>query len=400
MIKGTKRNIRLIILYVIIIVLMGVFMPRQLDWSPSFSKYHNTPYGAEAIHENIKDLFSKEKVLIADEPLYNLLKDTSISNTNYIFLNSSFYVDSLDKSALFTFAGAGNNVFISAESFDDKFLDSLDVTTETHLNNFANVNELDGGISQLEIRDSDEVYEFKAQWVNTYFIRRNSSELEHSGIGWQDSLYNYIKIPYKSGNFYLHCFPYALTNYYLMKEENRSYISSVFSQLPQDYDLIWDEYYKPHRSAVQQSPLSVLMRYEAFRWAYWLTISGVVLFMIFYAKRKQRAIPVIEPPRNESVNFVRTLGSLYYNKGNNKDIFEKKIQVFKEHLYSQFFMKDISFSQAEAEKLKLKSGAKKEVIDRIFQLENEFRGLSEISDAQLKAIVKKINEFYNQGETT
>ncbi len=391
--KRIGQTWRLILLYTIIAVLLGVFMPRQLDWSPSFSMNDTVPYGAEAIHETLDQMFSAD-ISIVEQPLYNVLDDTLIENTNYVIINSDFYIDSLDLSALYGMVNIGNNVFIGAENFNREFLDSLGVSSQTHFNNFANLKQVKTIATEMSILPYDTSFEFRSQWSNTYFQSSDSSDIELLGIGQQDSLYNYVKVPYGSGHFYLHSFPFAMTNYYLLKDETRDYVSSVFSQLPQHYDLVWDEYYKPGRSERQKSPLSVLMNYPSFRWAYWLTIGGLLLFMIFYAKRQQRPIPIIKPPKNESLAFTTTLGGLYYNKGSHKDIFIKKVKVLREQLSSKYFMRDLEFSEAEAVKLATKSGRDPDLVKRVFSLAKEYESKASLSDGQLKAFVKKVNQFY------
>jgi hypothetical protein len=46
--------------------------------------------------------------------------------------------------------------------------------------------------------------------------------------------------------------------------------------------------------------------------------------MLFTAKRKQKAIPIIKPPANKMLAFVRSIANLYLLKNNNADIVRKK----------------------------------------------------------------------------
>ncbi len=395
-----KRITRLILIYGVLIALIAAFMPRQLDWTPSFQNFKNSPYGAEAVFENIKGIFDEE-ILVNDQTLYEGLKDTSLSKTNFIAINSDLYFDSLDLDVLYRHARDGNNVFLSAENIAYQLLDSLGLYLQTKFNDFPTVEELEQNSLEMALLSPEErkdsTYEFKTQWSFNYFAADDSLGSTALALGFiEEEKVNFVKVPYGDGYFYLHSFPYALTNYYLMKDKNRSYISSIFSHLPKDYDVIWDEYYKPQSANFRKSPLSVLMRFPSLKWAYWLTLSGIILFMLFYAKRRQRPIPIVTPPKNESLKFIKTLGSLYYNKGSHKDISNKKIKVFKDHLSQNYFLKDITFSAAEAEKIALKSGKSKEDIDRIFDLIHRFEKLESLSDGQLKALIKNINKFYDR----
>ena len=398
--KDNKRILFLLLINSAVIALLAAFMPKQLDWNPSFSKYKNSPYGSEAIYENLKDIYEGENFTTKQEPLYNVVEDTSFIRTNYIIINSDFYADSLDLSALYQIVEKGNNVFLSAENFSDYLTDSLGINNRMKFNDFPSVKELNETSTALSIINPtlglDTGYNFKSQYSFRYFDKKDSSDVQAYGLGMQDSSINFVKVKYGKGFFFLHTFPYAFTNYYLMKDESRAYISSVFSYLPSDYDVIWDEYYKPGRGQVQSSPLSVLLRYKGFRWVYWLAISGIALFMIFYAKRKQRAIPIISPPKNDSLNFIQTLGSLYFNLGSHKDLVDKKILVFKDYLSNKYFMKDLAFTTEEAKHLALKSGKETKLIVKIFELINRYKELNNLSDGQLKSIIKSINKFYDR----
>jgi hypothetical protein len=46
--------------------------------------------------------------------------------------------------------------------------------------------------------------------------------------------------------------------------------------------------------------------------------------MVFTAKRRQRVIPVVEEPKNRSLEFVKLIGTLYYQKGDYRDLVMKQ----------------------------------------------------------------------------
>ena len=54
--------------------------------------------------------------------------------------------------------------------------------------------------------------------------------------------------------------------------------------------------------------------------------------MIFTARRKQRAIPVIREPENKSLEFAELIGTLYYQKKDHADLVRKKYLYFAEEL--------------------------------------------------------------------
>lgn len=59
---------------------------------------------------------------------------------------------------------------------------------------------------------------------------------------------------------------------------------------------------------------------------------GVVLFMIFTARRRQRVIPIVEKPKNRSLEFIQLIGTLYYQRHDHADLVRKKFRFFAEEV--------------------------------------------------------------------
>ena len=57
-------------------------------------------------------------------------------------------------------------------------------------------------------------------------------------------------------------------------------------------------------------------------------ILGGLILLSFNAKRKQRIVPVEEPLRNTSLDFVKSIGNLYLQEGDFHDMMAKKAQYF------------------------------------------------------------------------
>lgn len=72
----------------------------------------------------------------------------------------------------------------------------------------------------------------------------------------------------------------------------------------------------------------VLMRSPAMRAAYLLTIVTCLLAIVFTARRRQRVIPVIEPPANRVMEMTLNVGDLYYRRHDNVDLVMKRYAMF------------------------------------------------------------------------
>lgn len=176
--------------------------------------------------------------------------------------------------------------------------------------------------------------------------------------------YNFVKINYGKGHIYLHSEPLFLTNYYLLRKGSEKYLQDVFSYLP-DRETVW---FVSNSEISSSSPLRFILSNPALRYAWWLFLGGLLLFVIFNVKRKQRIVPIIEPLRNKSVEFVRSIGNLYLQEGDFHDMMSKKAQYFLNKVRMDLLIDTTVLDENFAQKLHLKTGKPIEKIMEAIEL--------------------------------
>src|SRR5690606_9670840 len=177
---------------------------------------------------------------------------------------------------------------------------------------------------------------------------------------------NFIKINYGDGNIYLHAEPLVLTNYYLLIPGNEKYVQNVFSYLPSRETIWFSE--KNETSTESSSPMRFILSKPALRYAWWLLLGGLLLFVIFNAKRKQRIVPVIEPLKNKSVELVKSIGNLYLQEGDFHDMMAKKAQFFLNKVRMDLLIDTQNLDDDFSHKLQLKTGKSLEEINEAVTL--------------------------------
>ena len=95
---------------------------------------------------------------------------------------------------------------------------------------------------------------------------------------------------------------------------------------------------KTYNSSVSNSPMRFILSNEGLKWGWYLFLIGMIILMIFNAKRKQRIIPIIKPLTNTTVDFTKTIGNLYFQEGNHDTIMEKKIIYFLEKIRQDYLL--------------------------------------------------------------
>lgn len=118
----------------------------------------------------------------------------------------------------------------------------------------------------------------------------------------QDTL-RYVPVamtcPVGKGEVILVSTPLIFTNYGILDGNNSAYIFRLLSQMG-EFPVVRTEGYVKETAETQQSPFRYLLSRQPLRWALYLTMIAILLFMIFTARRRQRVIPVIREPENKS----------------------------------------------------------------------------------------------------
>jgi hypothetical protein len=382
---------------IFIFVAVQLLQPKPLDWTESFSSTDKIPYGGYVIHELLPTVFPNEDITLNTAPLFEYA-DTSNFNKNWIFINTGFGPDQFETDILLSQVEKGVNVFIAARTFQGAISDSLGIGTtynnpllgdgsildeDTTFVNFTNPN--------LQKEDGFPFYQSTTQ---TYFSDIDSS-LSATKLGINEAgNTNFLKISYGEGMIFLHSNPTLFTNYFMRYESGAEYASKALSYLPVR-TTIWDEYYKTV-NRTGGSVVRYVVSQDHLRWAWILSLTGLVLFMIFRAKRKQRIIPEINPPKNSSIEFAKTIGDLYLEKGNHKLIAGKKIQFFFDYIRTNLALDTDTENKQLINDISNRSGIDHSEIEAVFDIIALTSEQDSITPKQLKTLTDRIDHFYKQ----
>ena len=123
--------------------------------------------------------------------------------------------------------------------------------------------------------------------------------------------------------------PLAFTNYGILDAPNHEYIFRILSEMG-DLPIVRTEAYT--KTTEENSPLRYFLSQPPLRWAVTLGIIAILVFMVFTARRRQRVIPEVEKPKNRNLEFVKLIGTLYYQKHDYRDLVLKKYAYFAEEM--------------------------------------------------------------------
>jgi hypothetical protein len=372
--------------------LFEYYRPRPIDWISTYSNKDKIPFGTQALYELLPDVLPKQKIASVRLPIYNQLKENKLpSKSNYVFVNQEFEIDKNDRKLLLKYVSDGNTAFISAYDFADTLLSTLGIAAK---------------VAAPKLRDTSMVVNLvnlKIKRVGGYVFShddgRNYIEIKNNKnvIVLAKNTRNepiFVKIIYGKGAFFIHNLPLSLTNYYVLDPKTTNFAFDALSYLPV-VPTYWDEYQKQGRFGEdEQSVLRFIMTQPPLRWAYYLSLLGLVLFAVFAGKRTQRIIPVVEPPKNTSLEFVQTIGLMYFQKGNHANIAQKKIQYLLLFIREKYGLKTNELNEIFCESLSKKTGIDRKQIDELIAEINKTERTNRLKEYALLDLNRCIESFY------
>lgn len=365
----------------------------------TFWRNDKIPYGTYYAYNNLPYFFNDAEVSTSNiSPVYFYnLRDSAAA---CIIIGNTVKPDENELNALLTYASAGNQVFISAVNIGQNLLDSFKLKT-SHTGNIYN--ETDSLTISILHPENDDVSSFTYPGfaMDNSFTAMDSSVTNILGKDYEGNA-NFVKFTYPSGgSVSIHLAPAAFTNFFLLHKNNKQYYDLAISSLPRSVHKInWDDYYRHHTNGVDNSERSGFSKLAAFlnhpvlRWAFWLTILLFAIVYLFESKRKQRQVPIVKELRNSSLDFVTTIGRLYYQRKDNKNLAAKMTAHFLGHVRAKYNLSTSRTDEAFEKKLSFKSGFALTRVQEITLFIRSMDNKSQITDDELLSFSKKTDEFY------
>ena len=138
------------------------------------------------------------------------------------------------------------------------------------------------------------------------------------------------------------------------------------------------------------------MKYPPLAAAFWLSILLLALYILFGGKRRQRIVEKVKPNENTSVTFTETIGRLYLQKKDNKNIAEKMTTYFNEHVRNNYFLNTNLINDEFITTLSRKSGVEKNRVESLYRAISHVHNNAVVDDYQLLSLNEQIQHFYKK----
>lgn len=389
--KSSRNFLFAMLVLFVLFCLLQVNLPKKFVWSPTFSHVDKQPFGC-FVFDSVLTQSLPNGYHVTKKTFFQLDQEHAKEKISVLMVVDQQNLKQLDVKYLCNIARRGGKVMVVASSsFDDGrnadtvVVDELERTFKVRIEDGTYFS-LRGILSGLKAHDND-MYDtiywnnretmYAAQSYRMFYnmvggtlfvdsvpkVKRLAYTLSTAGYDYKhDSLYVgdftgfdtivdekerieridtfaikkipvAVSVPYGKGEVIFVSSPLLFTNYGMLEGNTFVYIFRLMSYLADLPVYRTEAYVKTDAMLVaEQSPFREFIKRPPLRWALYLTLLGVVLFMIFTARRRQRVIPIISKPANRSLEFIQLIGTLYYQRKDHVDLVRKKFKLFAEEL--------------------------------------------------------------------
>lgn len=375
----------------VLFCLLQVNLPKKFVWSPTFSHVDKQPLGC-FVFDSVLTQSLPNGYHVTKKTFFQLDQEHAKEKISVLMVVDQQNLKQLDVKYLCNIARRGGKVMVVASgSFDDGrnadtvVVDELERTFKVRIEDGTYFS-LRGILAGLKAHDND-MYDtiywnnretmYAAQSYRMFYnmvggtlfvdsvpkVKRLAYTLSTAGYDYRhDSLYvgdftgfdtivdekerieridtfaikkipAAVSVPYGKGEVIFVSSPLLFTNYGMLEGNTFVYIFRLMSYLADLPVYRTEAYVKTDAMLVaEQSPFREFIKRPPLRWALYLALLGVVLFMIFTARRRQRVIPIMSKPANRSLEFIQLIGTLYYQRKDHVDLVRKKFKLFAEEL--------------------------------------------------------------------
>lgn len=395
MFNGNKKYIWMFSVMFVMVIALQYFLPKPVNWQRTYSRDDKNPFGANALFRLIKPAYTNS-VSVNKSTVYNLVLEEKQTQTLFL-LNDALEISKTDLSALLEFTEKGNSVFMAANVFRGVLADTFHLRTEsksyTYFMSTDSLLKKPGvTLKQTALNLSKEAYTYPIMCYDSYFSNFDSTRFNTLSIN-EDTGAVCIRTKIGKGNLYLMSMPDVFTNFFIVSHPNRKYAYGILSHLAVEKSaFIWDEYYKRYNKS-KDSFLRFIFENDALYYAYLLMLLTIITYMVFEGRRRQSAIPVLEPVKNTTLEFVDVITHVYYNHKSHGSIIKERIRYFYDTVRKRFSVSTDKIDETFFLQLSELSGCDVKQVRQLFTYTEKLRRAEQVQEHDLLELNRQINNF-------
>lgn len=386
-----------LILLVVLVLLAPIRLSKTFDERVSLRQKDKIPYGTYAAYQLLPQLFPQAEIAAHNQSPNSWAGDSVLAAGEAVFLVARYFDPTNEELRYINrFVQKGNHVFIITNSFAYDAAEHFGLTSMEYLMARFAEDSLQVTLKQPPFH-STKNYIYPGKKFDGFFTELKQEYAFVLGSD-EDGHPNFVQLQSGKGKLYIHLAPLAFSNYFLLHKQNITYFENVASLVPADvHKVTWNKYYLLQRKKTSDSEpniLKVLWQYPSFKWALWAAMATLLLYTLSEMRRRQRLIPVIKPPVNDSLDFVRTLGRLYYDKSDHHNLAKKMASYFLDEVRTKYFISTQNLDAEFINDLHQKSGHPVTGLQDIVFFMQRLDAHNIITETELARFYQQLETFY------
>ena len=349
------RNFLIIVLSATLIVIFAILALLKKDtfiWYPTFDNADKQPYGC-MVFDSVMSASYKPGYEVSDLSADSLSIKAEYKKHTILIVKEE--VD-LELDSMMKFVKEGGSLIVCTNSLSEKISENWRARISQY---YYYGKHPAKGLFMYVKYPKDDVYPGRNYMVsvpigNYMFeaidsVGRDTMEDDTiNSLNWKDKVllgglegYSMAKVSkYGKGILVICSMPLLFTNYGILENDNYNLVMRIVAQagkkpIVRTRNTITETKNEGNGDTppeVDKSYLQHILSDTPLKTAFYLSLIGFLLFIIFTAKRKQRVVPVIKEKKNGQLKFIQQIGSLYKRNNDTDVIISSKYRLLAENI--------------------------------------------------------------------
>ncbi len=388
------------------------------DWAKKYGLNDLEPKGLFLFSKFLKERLTDQRAIY---PLTNPKTMDSLveMDATLFFVGENFALKDRELEDVIEMVEQGNTLFLSCDQMTrnviEELFQSYKMTYEYESKTTVHVLDEIAPFSS----NKEKSYSFNAVFQNDAIAREWAvfdeitifgEELKLLSSIKEDGDYpNFIVFNRGKGKIYLQTMPETLLNYQLLKKDGSRQAKFVLQAFPKDRNAYWLDFAQLTKANEDmanedmanedkerdESYLQFLFSNSNLRLGMLLTFCGFILFLFFRIKRQRPVIQLKAKKRNTSVEFSRTVATIFMSRQNPHGLLQLQKKNFYDLIQRSFFLdlkQSNNYRERTVESLSQKSNVPvDEILKLLLLLETKVK--INVDEAYLFEINKRIKLF-------
>lgn len=355
----SRKSIVALAVLAVVLFFVQLRMPKQWEWTPTYSPTDDNPFGCLLMDSVLKGSLPRGHYKVKPMTLWQWAHSRD-SLSNVLWVTETATLDTTTTLIMERMMARGQRLMLVAKETRSMAGDDTDndrqwgmAIREGDRFNVADVMRLRQSHEEMDSIDwvdsagqAEQRYKVLRPMTNNAIYLSKGPEgqqwepiIKPCGYEVPGQRYPYLQAArrrFGRGEMVVVAMPLMFTNYGMIEGESSEVVFRLLAGMT-DRPLVrlTDQPADEDGSQMESSPFRQVLKDKTLWWPFYTLLALLVLFFVFTARRRQRAIPVMKAPVNHTLEFTRLIGTLFYQRHDSRGLLRCKWDLFAKDVRQQ-----------------------------------------------------------------